>query len=40
VGFLGGTLKERELLEMGGLLFLEPEYIKNVNLGAIWNFAK
>jgi hypothetical protein len=39
-GFLTGTLKERELLEVGGLLFLEPEDIKNVSMGAIWNFGK
>jgi hypothetical protein len=39
-GFLTGTLKERGLLEMGEFLFLEPEDIKNVSLGAIWNFGK
>jgi hypothetical protein len=32
---LQGTLKD-----MLGLLFLEPEDIKNVSLGAIWNFGK
>jgi hypothetical protein len=25
---------------MLGLLFLEPEDVKNVSLGAIWNFGK
>jgi hypothetical protein len=30
-----GTLKD-----MLGLLFLEPDVIKNVSMGAIWNFGR
>jgi hypothetical protein len=40
----GGPLRRVPLLgtpkDMLGLLFLEPEDIKNVSLGAIWNFGK
>jgi hypothetical protein len=40
----GGPLGRAPLLgnpkDMLGLLFLEPEDIKDVSLGAIWNFGK
>jgi hypothetical protein len=40
----GGPLGRAPLLgtpkDMLSLLFLEPEDIKNVSLGAIWNFGK
>jgi hypothetical protein len=40
----GGSLGRAPLLgtpkDMLRLLFLEPEDIKNVSLGAIWNFGK
>jgi hypothetical protein len=39
-GLLGSTPLLGTPKDVLGLFFLEPEDIKNVSLGAIWNFGK